>query len=108
MSFTPPHEQAMTALELANQARMGIAEIRTKLREGTLTVAEALDDPRAAGMTIERLLSAQARWGRTRTHRTLAALRWETDGEWETVIWPDMRVRDLTDRQKGVLRGFLS
>jgi hypothetical protein len=97
----------MTALESANRARTNIAEVKVELRAGALSAADALYDPRAASMTIERLLSAQPRWGQTRVHRTLTALRWATDGEFQTVIWPDMRVRDLTERQKRLLGGFL-
>lgn len=108
MSFTPPEAQYMNALESANRTRSQIAELKAELRAGTLTVVEALDDPRAAPMTIKALLSAQYKWGTTRVHRALRNLRWETAGPGQALLWPDTRVRDLTERQRELLRGYLS
>lgn len=102
--------QHLEALEEANRARREIGALRREVAAGELSAADALEDPRAQPLTIERLLIAQHRWGKTRVHRTLVALRWATDGghPWETIVWPDMRIRDLTPRQKQILRSFLT
>lgn len=101
-------QQRLVALGLANRIRSDAGEIRREIIRGDMNVFDALDDPRAGSLTIERLLAAQKRWGPQRVHRALVSLRWRFDGdEWSTIVWPDMRVRDLTERQKTALKEFL-
>lgn len=99
--------QQQAALERANVVRMAGTAVTREIKAGVLTVDAALDDPRAAPVPLERLLMAQPNWGKQRVHRCLVGLRWATDGDWPTVLWPDLRVRDLTERQKCVLRDYL-
>ncbi len=46
-------------LAYAAQVRAGIADVRRAVRTGTMTISEALDDPRAQRMRIGDLLAAQ-------------------------------------------------
>jgi hypothetical protein len=92
MTSAPP--QYMQALQTANQRRLGFAALKRELHRREITLAEALDDPRALGkLTIYQVLSAQLRWGRTRTLRFL-----------RHVAIPEMRrIEDLTDRQRTLI-----
>lgn len=85
--------QHMAALERATTIRLESAQIRREIKAGTLTAREALVDPRAGCLTVERLLSAQRRWG---PHRVAQSLH-------GTHISPHRKVRDLTERQVGVI-----
>lgn len=86
--------QPLEALELANAARVRQAALKRDLRLGLISVAEALNDPRAAGhMPVSRLLQAQARWGPRRTRKLLLALR----------ISENRRVEGLTERERRVI-----
>jgi hypothetical protein len=67
--------------------------LKAKIREGRTTVVEALDRPEAAGMAVFDLVRAQHRWGRARTLRLLVRVPLSERRE----------VRDLTERQRGVL-----
>jgi hypothetical protein len=87
-------EQRLSALDLANRVRLGGSEVRREVAAGVLSVSDALDDPRAQGMPIGRLLLAQPRWGQQKAGRLLKQL----------TIWPQRPVRDLTDRQRRLIR----
>jgi hypothetical protein len=86
--------QAFQALEVANRVRTDGAQALREIKAGALTVGEALDDPRAQGIQVGRLLTAQRAWGPTKANKLL-----NRHG-----IWPTRRVRDLTKRQRRVLR----
>lgn len=83
-----PHE----ALQIANRVRMDGAAVRHEITAGVLSIADALEDPRAAFMPIGRVLCAQVQWGPTRAHRLLTRMN--------PPIWPNRRVRELTVRQR--------
>jgi hypothetical protein len=85
--------QQMEALEIANRVRFGGIHVRQEVTAGLITVAEALEDPRAGSMPIGRLLCAQRAWGPTKAHRLLNGLS----------IWPTRKVRELTERQKRLI-----
>lgn len=90
-------DQRMSALERANVIRIARAQIKREIRAGQLTVAEALRDERAEGLTIGALIGAQHCWGPTRTAQYLGRHH----------ISPHRRVRSLTERQRGVIGGEL-
>jgi hypothetical protein len=92
-----PTEQRMFALEIANAVRTNGAAVLREIRAGVLTVGEAFEDPRAQGLAVGRVLTAQKRWGPTKANKLLNSHR----------IWPTRRVRDLTARQRRVLREAL-
>jgi hypothetical protein len=89
--------QAMQALLIANTNRLAAAQVRREIAAGVLTVGQALEDPRSGCMPISRLLTAQRAWGPKKASRLL-----NSHG-----IWPTRRVRDLTARQRLVLREAL-
>jgi hypothetical protein len=66
----------MRALERANEVRLARAELKRRVAEGELSVAEVVvDSPwEAESMAIADLLMSQRRWGRTRTRRFLAGI----------------------------------
>lgn len=96
ITATPP--QYMRALEKANEVKRRHGEIRRQIRQGDLTVAEALreHDDEIDGMKLTYLLQAQTRVGEQKTRRALAMI-----GASRAV-----RVRDLTDRQRNLLCQF--
>ena len=102
MTTQPEH-----ALELANQARVLMGEVRREIHDGTLTVAQALYDPRAQPLQLGRLLGSQQRWGSQRVRHELRALRDATWGDHVVDLNIAMRVRDLTDRQRAELAAWL-
>lgn len=86
-------EQSMQALRKADEVRLPGVQVRREITCGVLTVAEALEDPRAGVVQIQRLLTSQPRVGLKRAHALLRPLH----------IWPTRRVRDLTAHQKAAL-----
>lgn len=85
--------QYIEALARATEVRVARADVKHEVSGGELSIADALVDPRAAGMTVFQLLSCQHRWGRRTSLRVLRSLR---IGEWKAV-------GALTDRQRGLL-----
>ena len=71
-----PAPQHMRALAQANRVRLARAELKRRVADGEITVAEVvLQRPwEADTMTISDLLQAQRRWGRTRCRRFLATI----------------------------------
>jgi hypothetical protein len=90
-------QQCMTALARGNALRLGYAEVRREIRSGVLSAADALDDERAAGLRVYDVVASQHRWGHVRTAWLLA----------DVPVSEKRRVRDLTARQKDVLRSLL-
>jgi hypothetical protein len=82
--------QALDALLAANAARMGAARVKGALRQGTITLREAIDHPDAGPIAVAALLACQRRWGASRAERLCAGVP----------VRPNKRVRDLTDRQR--------
>lgn len=85
--------QQHDALKIANRVRTGGIVVRQEIAAGVLSIAEALDDPRAGHMTVGRVLGSRRYWGPSKAHALLRPL----------AIWPTRRVRDLTARQKGLI-----
>lgn len=82
--------QHLRALERANSVRLDAAQLRREVAAGRLTLAAALEDPRAQSLTLMRLLTAQRRWGAVRARRMLDAMPCSEL----------LRVRDMTGRQR--------
>lgn len=68
MSTAPQH---MAALRKANRIRIAQAAVKREVASGTLSLADALVDPRARTMTIGRVLGAQRRYGPATVQRAL-------------------------------------
>jgi hypothetical protein len=85
--------QQLQALAIANRVRSDGVAVQREIAAGTLTVVDALEDPRASGLHVGRLLCAQRGYGPGKAHRLLGSLG----------IWPTRRVRDLTERQRKLI-----
>jgi hypothetical protein len=72
-AFGPQH---LRALARANEVRLARAELKRRVLEHEVTVAEiVLDPPEAAeNMTVADLLMSQKRWGHTRCRKFLGAI----------------------------------
>jgi hypothetical protein len=90
----PDLDQRRQALEIANRCRLAGSQVRREIAAGTLSLADALDDPRAQQSPIGRLVLAQPRWGEQKASRLFRRLE----------MWPQRRVRDLTDRQRTLIK----
>jgi hypothetical protein len=96
---TAPAPQHLLALARANRVRLARADLKRRVAEGELSVAEVvLACPwEAESMAIADLLMSQHRWGRTRCRRFLAALPMS---ETKTI-------GTMTDRQRHALADML-
>jgi hypothetical protein len=74
MTTTAP--QHMRALARANEVRLARAELKRRIAQGDVTVAEiVLDSPwEAESMSIADLLMSQRRWGNTRCRKLLQTI----------------------------------
>ncbi len=75
-TVTPAGPQHMRALERANQVRLARAELKRRVADGEVDVAEViLECPwEARSMAIADLLMSQRRWGQTRCRKFLAQI----------------------------------
>jgi hypothetical protein len=87
--------QRLDALESANDRRIAQARLLREIRVGAVTVADALEDPRAEKLTINALLTAQRWFGDAKAERVLRAA-----GFAGVPIWPLRRVEGLTERER--------
>jgi hypothetical protein len=89
----------MQALQRANEVRLARAELKRRVGDGAITVAEVIVECpwEAASMTIAELLTSQRRWGATRCSKFLAQL-----GMPETKT-----VGSMTERQRSLLAATL-
>src|ERR1700690_2560759 len=85
------------ALDAANQVRQDRAVLKREIRNSTITLADALEHPAAARMTVCDLWLCRPTWGLRRSARFFAALD-PKDG-----IGPGKAVGSLTARQRAVL-----
>lgn len=83
-------DQRIDALGSANQVRHAMSEIRHEIAAGETAIAAALFDPRAASLSIARLLTARRGWGNFRVRGFLSRLE----------IRETKRVWELTTRQR--------
>ena len=86
-------EQQMKALERANVVRFAAADVKRELRDGRLSLGDALWDERAQSIVLRTLLMTRDRVGPMRVDLLLKRL--EINGY--------KRVSALTERQKGVV-----
>lgn len=96
----PTAPQHIRALQQANRVRLARAELKRRVAEGEVPVAEVvLDCPwEAESMTIGDLLASQHRWGRTRCRRFLSSLP----------MVETKTISSMTDRQRRALAGRLN
>lgn len=89
---TPQH---LRALERANRVRLARADLKRRVAEGELAVADVvLSRPwEAESMEVADLLLSQRRWGWTRARKVLAAIP----------IPENKTIGSMTDRQRRAL-----
>ena len=85
--------QPLQTLAAANKVRIDRAELRADLKHKRITLRAALDDPRAQGMTVSRLLASQHRWGAHRARQACLGVP----------VSENRLVGDLTGRQREAL-----
>lgn len=94
---TSKPKQHMIALAKAQRRVVEIAALKREICSGQITVADAVQDPRAVGaVTVGQLLIAQTGWGRARATEFMVFI-----GASESAL--AKRVESLTERQRGAL-----
>lgn len=95
-----PAPQHMRALARANEVRLARAELKRRIGQGQVTVADVvLDAPwEAESMTVSDLLMSQRRWGTTRCRKLLQAVP----------MSENKTVGSMTERQRRALAELLS
>lgn len=91
----------MIALEKANEVRLARARLKRDIREGRLSLADAMAEEHLQGVTVSQLLCAQNRWAGVRARKALVEA-----ANLLGLPFPlreNMRVGFLTDRQKQAL-----
>jgi hypothetical protein len=98
-TIAPAGPQYMRALERANQVRLARAELKRRIGEGELDIAEVLlDCPwEAASMAVADLLMSQRRWGHTRCRKFLAQIP----------MSEKKTIGSMTERQRQTLAAML-
>lgn len=92
--------QSMKALASANEVRLARAELRRDVFAGHVKASDVLMDPEAwpvASMPIYKLLTAQHRWGRSRTLRLMR----------DCGIPETKRIGEATERQRLLLVSYM-
>jgi hypothetical protein len=92
-----PTEQRLVALGLANRRRCEASRLKHEIASGSLSLTDALDDPRAQVVVVAVLLGCRRGWGRVKVRKALRAAG----------VSPTLRVRELTNRQRKVLERLL-
>jgi hypothetical protein len=94
-----PAPQRLRALERANEIRLARAELKRRIAEGDVSVADVLHDPpvEANSWAIGDVLTSQRRWGSTRCRKFLS----------RNHITETKPVGALTERQRRLLAGQL-
>lgn len=89
---TASEPQHLRALARANEVRLARAELKRRVHDGELTVADViLDVPREADrMTVADLLTSQRRWGHTRCRKLLLGIP----------VSETKTIGSMTDRQR--------
>ena len=93
-------EQRNSNLQHANEVRLARASLKRRINAGKITAAQVILEPPSAALNWEvgDLLTAQRRWGASRSRRLLGFNR----------ISETRPVGALTARQRTVLAGQLS
>lgn len=94
-----PTPQRLRALERANEVRLARAELKRRIADSDVSVAEVLLDPplEAVSWAIGDVLTSQRRWGSTRCRKFLS----------RNNIMETKAVGALTERQRHLLAGQL-
>jgi hypothetical protein len=94
-----PAPQRLRALERANEIRLARAELKRRIADGDVSVADVLHDPpvEANSWAIGDVLTSQRRWGSTRCRKFLS----------RNHITETKPVGALTERQRLLLAGQL-
>jgi hypothetical protein len=95
-----PGPQYMRALERANKVRLARAELKRRVADGEIQVAEVIIDCpwEAESMAVADLLMSQHRWGQTRCRKFLS----------QVPMSEKKTVGSMTDRQRQTLAAMLS
>src|SRR5581483_10332745 len=95
----PADPQRLRALERANAIRLARAELKRRIAEGEVSVADVLLEPppHAASWAVWDLLMSQRRWGSSRCRKFL----------WKNHINETKPIGALTERQRNVLAAQL-
>ena len=95
----PQDPQRLRALERANEVRLARAELKRRIADGYVSVADVLLDPpqEAVSWVIGDVLMSQRRWGTTRCRKFLT----------RNQISEVKQVGDLTERQRRLLAAQL-
>ena len=99
-TIAPASPQHMRALERANQVRLARAELKRRVANGHLEVAEViLECPwEAESMAVADLLLSQRRWGQTRCRKFLTQIP----------MSEKKTIGSMTDRQRRTLAAQLT
>ncbi|MFZ2052210.1 MAG: hypothetical protein WAU69_14920 [Solirubrobacteraceae bacterium] len=75
-TMAPAVPQHLRALQRANEVRLARAELKRRIADGEMDIAEVILDcpPEAQSMAVSDLLMSQRRWGQTRCRRFLAQI----------------------------------
>jgi hypothetical protein len=92
-----PVEQRLSALNVANRRRCEASRLKREIARGTLSLTDALGDPRAEVVVVAVLLGCRRGWGQVKVRKALRAAG----------VSPTLRVRELTNRQRKVLERLL-
>ena len=95
-----PGPQHLRALQRANAVRLARADLKRRVADGDVTVAEVImSSPwEAESMTVSDLLTSQRRWGNTRCRKLLQCL----------LIPENKTIGSMTDRQRRALAELLT
>ncbi len=87
--------QHLQALQRANEVRLARADLKRRIAEGQLSVADVVlrRPPEVDGMAVADVLMSQRRWGRTRCRKFLAAIP----------LAENKTIGSMTDRQRRAL-----
>ena len=98
-TIAPAAPQHMRALERANKVRLARAELKRRIADGEIGVAEViLDCPwEADSMAVGDLLMSQRRWGQTRCRKFLA----------QVPMSEKKTIGSMTDRQRRTVAEML-
>lgn len=95
-------EQSQQALATANRLRLARAEIKRQIHDGKLNLLDALDMPDVANMKVSEVLKARRYLGDNAVRRILVKAQISPFG-----FGGESRIKDLTDRQMGLLRSAI-
>jgi hypothetical protein len=98
-TIAPAGPQYMRALERANKVRLARADLKRRVADGEIQVAEViLDCPwESESMAVADLLMSQHRWGQTRCRKFLSQIP----------MSEKKTIGSMTDRQRQTLAAML-